>query len=66
MGSMGLKKSIYSLLALLALSGGLSAAAAPKTYQAITTSDRGGTGSDLSAAAIGGIPYLDASTQRKI
>lgn len=66
MGSMGLKKSIYSLLALLALSSNLCAFAAPKTYQAITTTDRGGTGVDLSTAVIGGIPYLDASTPRKI
>ncbi|MBX9877645.1 MAG: hypothetical protein K2Y22_04235 [Candidatus Obscuribacterales bacterium] len=62
---MGLRKSFLSLLAVFAITSGLSTFAAPKTYQLITTPDRGGTGADVSSAPAGSLFYFDTSTPRK-
>lgn len=64
MGSMGLR--FISALLLAVLLSSQAAFAGVKTFQSIWSTDAGGTGADLSAVPVGSIPYLDASTPRKI
>lgn len=63
---MGLKKIFHSLLALTIITSNLVAFGAAKTYQAVTSTDRGGTGADLSGAVIGSVLYLDSNSPRQV